>query len=156
MRDRKPNFPPEIFSREAKSLLEGLLAKKPEHRLGCDAKRGMQDIKDHKFFASIDWGLLEAGYLEPPFLPDQLNVNAASLKDIGGFDRNKYRNIKLTERFKQSCQDFEYISKTALQEEMVGVLQKADESFNFEKFVVMPESEQNTGNASSGRCCVIL
>ena len=83
VRDRKPVFPPEIFSKEVKSLLEGLLAKKPEHRLGCDSKRGIQDIKDHVFFSSIDWGLLEAGYLEPPFLPDQLNVNAAPLKDIG-------------------------------------------------------------------------
>jgi len=156
VRDKKPNFPPEVFSKDAKSLLEGMLTKKPEQRLGCDAKRGIQDIKDHKFFSSIDWGLLEAGYLEPPFLPDQLNVNAASLKDIGAFDRNKYRNIKLNDKFRQQCQGFEYVSKSALQAEMVEVLQKADESVNFERFAVLPESESSTSPNAGGKCCVIL
>jgi hypothetical protein len=67
--DRKPQFPKEIFSKDAISLLTGLLHKRPENRLGCGEK-GIEEIKDHPFFESIDWGLLEAGYLDPPFVPN--------------------------------------------------------------------------------------
>lgn len=92
--ERKPLFPKEVFSKEAQLLLTGLLQKKPEHRLGC-GPRGMEEIKAHQFFESIDWGRLEAGYVDPPFVPNRCDVNAASLKDIGDFDRAKYRHVKL-------------------------------------------------------------
>src|SRR6185312_15108193 len=36
--DRKPQFPKEIFSKDAISLLTGLLHKRPENRLGCGEK----------------------------------------------------------------------------------------------------------------------
>jgi hypothetical protein len=60
--ERKPQFPKEIFSKEAISLLTGLLQKRPENRLGCTEK-GIEEIKDHPFFDCIDFGLLEAGYI---------------------------------------------------------------------------------------------
>lgn len=37
--------------------------------MGCGEK-GIEEIKDHPFFESIDWGLLEAGYIDPPFVPN--------------------------------------------------------------------------------------
>lgn len=46
-----------------------LLAKKPEERLGCGAG-GVNDIKDHVFFKDINFRRLEAGMLEPPFVPN--------------------------------------------------------------------------------------
>ena len=90
MLERKPQFPKEVFSKDAQSLLTGLLQKKPEHRLGC-GPRGVEEIKEHAFFESIDWGRLEAGYVDPPFVPNKYDVNAASLKDIGDFNRSKYK-----------------------------------------------------------------
>ena len=81
--EKKPTFPKDVFSANATSLLTGLLQKRPEQRLGC-GDRGIADIKAHPFFESIDWGLLDSGYSEPPFVPNQFDVNAASLKDIGG------------------------------------------------------------------------
>lgn len=60
--EKKPQFPKEIFSKDATSLLTGLLQKRPEHRLGCNPELGgIAEIKAHPFFESIDWGLLEAG-----------------------------------------------------------------------------------------------
>lgn len=56
----------EYFSSTAKSLLQGLLQKDPTQRLGV---RGIDEIKQHPWFDSVDWGLLEAGYLSPPFVP---------------------------------------------------------------------------------------
>jgi serine/threonine protein kinase len=47
--ERKPQFPKEIFSKEAISLLTGLLQKRPESRLGCGEK-GIEENKYHPFF----------------------------------------------------------------------------------------------------------
>jgi beta-adrenergic-receptor kinase len=144
--ERKPQFPKEIFSKEATSLLSGLLQKRPENRLGC-MERGIEE--------SIDWGLLEAGYIDPPFVPSNMDVNAASLKDIGDFDRAKYKHVKLDERFKQRIKNFEYVSARALQDEMVLVLEKADENVNFEKFAHQPEKQEQTMQVANGPCCAI-
>lgn len=42
------------LSPNAKSLLEGLLIKDPEKRLGC-GPNGMEEIKNHPFFQGIDF-----------------------------------------------------------------------------------------------------
>lgn len=77
--EKKVTFPKEIFSTHAVSLLSGLLVKNPAKRLGC-GPRGIQEIKEHPFFGSIDWGLLEAGYLDAPFIPNVCcNRNPACL-----------------------------------------------------------------------------
>ncbi len=145
------------------------MQKRPENRLGC-GERGIEEIKEHKFFESIDWGLLEAGYIDPPFVPNKFDVNAASLKDIGDFDKNKYRHVKLDEKFKVRVKDFAYISVSALQDEMVAVLEKADEHTNFEKFAPPPQlgtngagaggaggaGGSNGGGSGSSPCCNIL
>lgn len=154
--ERKPQFPKEVFTKEAQSLLTGLLQKKPEHRLGC-GPRGIEEIKEHPFFESIDWGRLEAGYVDPPFVPNKYDVNAASLKDIGDFNRSKYKHVKLDDRFKEKIKDFEFISVSALQDEMVTVLTKKDEKINFEKFAQQPNPViPTTGPGNTGSCCTIL
>merc|ERR1712130_857095 len=66
----------------------------------------------------------EAGYIDPPFVPNKYDVHAPSLKDIGDFDRAKYRHVKLDDNFKKQLKNFEFISVNALQEEMVTVLEK--------------------------------
>jgi rhodopsin kinase len=153
--EKKPAFPKEVFNKESMSLISALLAKRPEQRIGC-GDRGIEDIKEHPFFESIDWGLLESGYLDPPFVPDKFGVNAAPLKDIGDFDRTKYRNVKLDDRFKQRVKGFEWVNVNALQDEMVNVLTKADENVNFEKFA-QRESLINENTPPSGNsCCVVL
>lgn len=151
--EREPKFPPDIFSPEATDLLTGLLQKRPEKRLGC-GPRGMEEIKDHPFFHSIDWGLLEAGYIDPPFVPNKFDVNAASLKDIGDFDTNKLRGVKLNERFKKTVKRFDHTNIKALQEEMVAVLMKADANVNFEKFQPQPIQEEVVPVAKPGCCSV--
>jgi len=153
--DRKPQFPKEIFSKDAISLLTGLLHKRPENRLGCGEK-GIEEIKDHPFFESIDWGLLEAGYLDPPFVPNKFDVNAASLKDIGDFDKTKYKNVKLDDRFRQRVKNFHFVSIRALQDEMVSVLEKADENVNFEKFAPTHPELKAAAPTQVPKCCTIL
>lgn len=155
--ERKPQFPKDVFSKDAQSLLTGLLQKKPEHRLGC-GPRGVEEIKEHVFFESIDWGRLEAGYVDPPFVPNKYDVNAASLKDIGDFNKSKYKHVKLDDRFKEKIKDFEFISVSALQDEMVTVLEKADENINYEKFAQQPNpvAPSKGPGEQSNFCCTIL
>jgi protein-serine/threonine kinase len=59
---------PKYLSKEAISLLEGLFIKDPEKRLGS-GEGGVQNIKSHAFFASIDWEAILDKKIKPPFTP---------------------------------------------------------------------------------------
>lgn len=91
------------FSPAARSLLRGLLTRDPSRRLGS---RGVEEIKvcvcggrpctrmrirarssacvyhhhpavqNHPFFRKVDWGLLAAGLIPPPWVPET-SINAA-------------------------------------------------------------------------------
>lgn len=50
-------------------LLLQLLSKDPKQRLGCQAD-GAAGVKAHSFFKNINFKRLEAGIVEPPFVPD--------------------------------------------------------------------------------------
>ncbi|KAK9054516.1 hypothetical protein SSX86_025594 [Deinandra increscens subsp. villosa] len=54
---------------EAHSLLRGLLQKDPSLRLGS-GPRGSDDIKNHKWFRTINWKRIESRELQPKFKPD--------------------------------------------------------------------------------------
>lgn len=59
------------FSEEAKSLCQQLLTKSARSRLGCQSSRnGAKEVKVHQFFTITNWKRLEAGMVEPPFIPD--------------------------------------------------------------------------------------
>jgi hypothetical protein len=59
---------PSYVSADAQSLLEGLLTRDVEKRLGSGATGG-ENVKKHPFFKSIDWEKLESKTLDPPFKP---------------------------------------------------------------------------------------
>jgi len=71
----KLKFPPSM-SETARSLLEGLLQREINERL-----RDPEVIKQHPFFAPINWDLLYAKKLDPPFIP-----NVKDEKDISQID----------------------------------------------------------------------
>jgi len=133
--NNKPIFPKEKLSKNAIRILDALLQKKPENRLGC-GPRGIQEIKEHVFFEKIDWGLIEAGYIDPPFVPRKSKIHTETMKNLEkekDADR-KYDKIKLDEKFGELTASFEFVSLRALQEEMVKVLEKCDSRVNYEKF----------------------
>lgn len=85
--DKPVKMRPE-FSREAKSLINGLLAVKTHNRLGC-SDLGFEEIKYHEFFRAIDWDKLEKGLIEPPFSQNELGTSAMYAhvsKDAGSVD----------------------------------------------------------------------
>ena len=59
---------PPYLSREAASLLKGLLQREPPKRLGY-GPGGSDAVKAHAFFADVDWAALAAAAVESPFRP---------------------------------------------------------------------------------------
>ena len=50
------------------SILQGLLTKEPDQRLGSSPSDA-QDVMDHKFFKDINWDDLYHKRVTPPFVP---------------------------------------------------------------------------------------
>ncbi|KAL4098784.1 hypothetical protein QTP88_023321 [Uroleucon formosanum] len=57
---------PQFLSNEAQALLRVLFKRNPSNRLGAS---GIQELKDHAFFASINWDNLYHKTIHPPFKP---------------------------------------------------------------------------------------
>lgn len=67
--NRDLRFPTDkYFSKDAKSLLRGLLVRDPSKRLGS-GPRCAQEIMDHPFFDGIHWSLLYQKEIPSPFCP---------------------------------------------------------------------------------------
>lgn len=54
-------------------------------------------MKDHRFFTGIDWHQVYIQKYTPPLIPPRGEVNAADAFDIGSFDEEDTKGIKLTE-----------------------------------------------------------
>lgn len=67
------------ISIQAKGLLEGLLQKDKQHRLGV--RRDFIDIRDNAFFGPINWQLLDERKIKPPY-----NPNVSGQMDLKHFD----------------------------------------------------------------------
>jgi len=154
--EMEPEYPSAYFKEEAKDFLQKLMEKNPDKRLGIN---GIDEIKNHRWLNLIDFGLLEAGYLEPPFAPNQDEVNADSLRHLGRNQQDdKYKKVRLTPEFQKQLENFHYQSEIALQKEIVEVLQKEDAEKDFKKFckstiendLVVSEPPQG------GTCCTIM
>ncbi|XP_036379356.1 ribosomal protein S6 kinase alpha-6 isoform X1 [Megalops cyprinoides] len=59
---------PQFLSLEAQSLLRMLFKRNPANRLGAGPD-GVEEIKRHAFFSTIDWNKLYRRELQPPFQP---------------------------------------------------------------------------------------
>uniref|UniRef100_A0AAQ5ZWY2 Ribosomal protein S6 kinase n=1 Tax=Amphiprion ocellaris TaxID=80972 RepID=A0AAQ5ZWY2_AMPOC len=59
---------PQFLSPEVQSLLRALFKRNPANRLGAGPD-GVEEIKRHRFFASIDWNKLYKKEVRPPFKP---------------------------------------------------------------------------------------
>lgn len=69
---------PAYISDNAKSLLEGLLTRDPEKRLGAN---GGTEVKHHPWFGDIDWDKLVRKEIDPPFKPKVKSMDDTSQID---------------------------------------------------------------------------
>ena len=63
----KVRFPKDTLSVEGRNFVKGLLNRNPDHRLG--SKRDALELKEHPFFADVDWEALLQKKITPPFTP---------------------------------------------------------------------------------------
>uniref|UniRef100_A0A8C6VVF9 G protein-coupled receptor kinase n=1 Tax=Nothobranchius furzeri TaxID=105023 RepID=A0A8C6VVF9_NOTFU len=76
------------FSEDAKSICKMLLAKDPTARLGCQGG-GASEVKGHPIFRSMNFKRLQAGMLQPPFVPDPQAIYCKDVLDIEQFSTVK-------------------------------------------------------------------
>ncbi|CAL8318335.1 unnamed protein product [Lota lota] len=79
---------PKSFNTQTKDLCCLLLSRDPEQRLGCQPS-GAADVQSHPFFNTINFRMLEAGLVEPPFKPDPKQVYCSDVQDIDEFSTVK-------------------------------------------------------------------
>ncbi|CAD6241096.1 GSCOCG00009131001-RA-CDS [Cotesia congregata] len=108
---------PDTFSRELCSLLEGLLQRDVNNRLGCRGA-GADELKAHPFFSGIDWQQVYLQKYTPPLIPPRGEVNAADAFDIGSFDEEDTKGIKLTDADQDLYKEFPLVISERWQAEI--------------------------------------
>jgi serum/glucocorticoid-regulated kinase 2 len=109
---------PNYISEDAKSLLEGLLTRDPNARLGT---KGGDEVKAHPWFADIQWDKLLKKEIEPPFKPKVRSVDDTSQIDPQ-FTRERpldsvAETSVLSESVQNNFQGFSYVSETMMGKE---------------------------------------
>lgn len=112
---------PESFSPDLRSLLEGLLQREVPSRLGCMGE-GSEEVKRHPFFRDIDWQQVYLQRYTPPLIPPRGEVNAADAFDIGSFDEEDTRGIKLTEQDQELYRNFPLVISERWQDELADTV----------------------------------
>uniref|UniRef100_A0A8D0G9G4 G protein-coupled receptor kinase n=1 Tax=Sphenodon punctatus TaxID=8508 RepID=A0A8D0G9G4_SPHPU len=84
------------FSEEAMSICKMLLTKDMKQRPGCQGE-GAVEVKRHPFFKIMNFKRLEAGMLDPPFVPDPRAVYCKDVLDIEQFSTVKGVNLDQTD-----------------------------------------------------------
>ncbi|XP_017488947.1 PREDICTED: G protein-coupled receptor kinase 1-like [Rhagoletis zephyria] len=108
---------PDSFSTELRTLLEGLLHRDVDKRLGCRG-RGADEVKEHPFFKGIDWQLVYLQKYPPPLIPPRGEVNAADAFDIGSFDEEDTKGIKLSDSDQDLYKHFPVVISERWQQEI--------------------------------------
>jgi hypothetical protein len=57
-----------------------------------------EEVKEHPYFKDVDWKQVYLLKLTPPLIPPRGEVNAADAFDIGNFDEDDTKGIKVRER----------------------------------------------------------
>ncbi|GAN05515.1 candidate protein kinase C [Mucor ambiguus] len=104
------------MSKHSVSICEALLERNPEKRLG-GGKGDAQEVKNHPFFAGVNWDDMLAKRVQPPFLP---TVNGRA--DTSNFDEEFTReipiltpvNAMLTANEQQEFSSFSYVANWAI------------------------------------------
>ncbi|XP_033025348.1 beta-adrenergic receptor kinase 2 isoform X3 [Lacerta agilis] len=115
---------PESFSPELKSVLEGLLQRDVSKRLGCQGS-GAQEVKEHPFFKGIDWQYVYLQKYTPPLIPPRGEVNAADAFDIGSFDEEDTKGIKLLDSDQELYKNFPLVISERWQQEVAETVYDA-------------------------------
>ena len=111
--------------KKARSLCEGLMDRNLKKRLGCSENR-LFKLKQHPWFVDyLDWSLIAASSVTPPFKPDTGDMNVESEESIMAREsaQDNGDDQTLTEEDQQKWKKWNFVHHTAFQEEMVEYLE---------------------------------
>ena len=77
-----------------------------------------QEVKEHPFFRHIDWNQVYLQKYTPPLIPPRGEVNAADAFDIGSFDEEDTKGIKLSEGDQDLYRNFPLVVSERWQQEV--------------------------------------
>uniref|UniRef100_A0A9L0TDE3 G protein-coupled receptor kinase n=1 Tax=Equus caballus TaxID=9796 RepID=A0A9L0TDE3_HORSE len=115
---------PDTFSPELKSLLQGLLQRDVSKRLGCHGG-GALEVKGHSFFKGVDWQHVYLQKYPPPLIPPRGEVNAADAFDIGSFDEEDTKGVKLLDCDQELYKNFPLVISERWQQEIAETVYEA-------------------------------
>lgn len=75
-------------------------------------------MKEHPFFRDLDWQLAYLQKYPPPLVPPRGEVNAADAFDIGSFDEEDTKGIKLTDADQELYKSFPVVISERWQQEI--------------------------------------
>ncbi|CDW58972.1 G protein coupled receptor kinase 1 [Trichuris trichiura] len=113
--------PADCFSPHCNALIGGVLQREVADRLGCRG-RGADELKSLPFFQSIDWQQVYLRQLKPPLVPPRGEVNAADAFDIGNFDEDDVKGIKLSENDNELYKSFNITISERWQQEIADTV----------------------------------
>jgi len=136
---------PAYFKKEAKDISLDFLNRNPKARLGCRDGKGVQEIKDHAFFATInlDWEKLMGLEMEPPFesdleyeKPTRQTVQAGysqldffcQMVDYMKTSMSMRTTWPLKPEDQKIFEDFDFVSNKVFEEELNNELKKQSKS----------------------------
>lgn len=133
----KPTIPSRV-SKEGRSFILGLLEKKPQDRLG--AKKGFQELIEHKWFAGFDFEAIKSRKVTPPIKihPKELLIAKPINSPLGGFDEtNLEEKLQNTGDFMLSGFSYFSLEDRTTRTEKLGITKiiignKSDETKNGE------------------------
>ncbi|XP_077995188.1 G protein-coupled receptor kinase 3-like isoform X4 [Glandiceps talaboti] len=148
---------PDSMSPEMRNLLEGLLKREVSDRCGCRG-RGACELKEHPFFKGIDWQQVYLQKYPPPLIPPRGEVNAADAFDIGSFDEEDTKGIKLTEADQELYKNFPLVISERWQQEIAETVyetinQDADKSEAKKK--AKKNMHPDEGEYALGKDCIM-
>ncbi|MBZ3877394.1 Beta-adrenergic receptor kinase 2 [Sciurus carolinensis] len=84
-----------------------------------------QEVKDHSFFRGIDWQHVYLQKYPPPLIPPRGEVNAADAFDIGSFDEEDTKGVKLLDCDQELYKNFPLVISERWQQEVTETVYEA-------------------------------
>ena len=76
------------------------------HEPDLNKNKFLLQVKRHPFFHGVDWKQVYQQNYAPPFIPPKGEVNAADACDIGNFDEDDTKAVKITDQDQEIYRDF--------------------------------------------------
>ncbi|KAG9353553.1 hypothetical protein JZ751_011671 [Albula glossodonta] len=94
---------------------------------GMELLQQAPEVKEHLFFKGIDWQQVYLQKYSPPLIPPRGEVNAADAFDIGSFDEEDTKGIKLLDSDQELYKNFPLVISERWQQEVAETVYEASD-----------------------------